>query len=231
MSSAPNPVVPTTACTPLLGAPREVVAGGVDHGEVDRDLGAGVGERVRRCARPACRRRRRRAAAGRCPRGSGSTAATSSSSGSSSTARHTVAPMRPPAPNTPTLIIGSQYRCARITRSARSAAIAGPDDREGARAVAEHAVDDPGDVVGGDRLDLLDHLVERRDLAHRELAATDAVHPARRALERQRERPGEVTLGAASSSRSVTPPSATSRSSSPSTTSSISSTRSGAVPQ
>ena len=66
----------------VLGAPREVLAGGVDHGEVDRDLGAGVGAAPRRCARPACRARRSRAAAGRCPRGSGSTAATSSSSGS-----------------------------------------------------------------------------------------------------------------------------------------------------
>ena len=130
---------------------------------------------------------------------SGSTAATSSSSGSPSTARHTVAPMRPAAPNTATLIIGSAYRRrrapARGVQTATSAS-AGPTTANVREPGAEHPVDDPGDVVGGDRVDLLDHPVEARDLAHRELAAPDAVHAARRALQRQRQRPGEVALGA-----------------------------------
>ena len=30
----------------VVGAPRDVLAGGVEHGEVDRDLGAGVGQRT-----------------------------------------------------------------------------------------------------------------------------------------------------------------------------------------
>ena len=38
----------------VVGAPGDVVAGGVDHGEVDRDLGAGVGQRAR-AARAICR--------------------------------------------------------------------------------------------------------------------------------------------------------------------------------
>ncbi len=37
-----NPVVPTTACTPLFREPDEVLPGGVDLGEVDRHLGAGL---------------------------------------------------------------------------------------------------------------------------------------------------------------------------------------------
>ena len=42
------------------------------------------------------------------PAWNGSTAATSSSSGSPRTAPHTVAPMRPAAPNTPTFVIGRE---------------------------------------------------------------------------------------------------------------------------
>ena len=105
-SSAAKPVVPTTACTPWSAHQREVVAGGVDDGEVDRHLGTGVGQRVGAAAPPAGWARRHRAAGGRSRRAVGSTAATSSSSGSSTTARHTVAPIRPAAPNTPTRIIG-----------------------------------------------------------------------------------------------------------------------------
>ena len=88
----------------VVGAPGDVVAGGVDDGEVDRDLGTGVEQRVRR-ARDICRLASIPHCRRSSPRAYGSTAATSSSSGSSSTAWHTVAPMRPAAPNTPTLIM------------------------------------------------------------------------------------------------------------------------------
>ena len=46
-SSAVRPVVPMTAWTPWCGAPRGVGAGGARDGEVDGDLGAGLGQRVR----------------------------------------------------------------------------------------------------------------------------------------------------------------------------------------
>ena len=46
MSAALEPGGADDRVHAVVGAPREVVAGGVDHGEVDRDLGAGVGERV-----------------------------------------------------------------------------------------------------------------------------------------------------------------------------------------
>ena len=52
------------------------------------------------------------------------------------------------------------------------------------------------DVVGGDRLDLRDDLVERRDLALVSSAAAEAAHAARRGLQRHRQRAGEVALGA-----------------------------------
>ena len=103
-SASVKPVVPTTAWIALLRAEPQVLARRVDHREVDRDLGAGVDERGRARPRSAGRCRAGRADRGRCPRDAGSTAATSSSSGSACTAAQTVAPMRPPAPKTPTRI-------------------------------------------------------------------------------------------------------------------------------
>ena len=46
-SASLNPVVPTTACTPFSAHQREVLAGGVDHREVDRNLRARVEQRAR----------------------------------------------------------------------------------------------------------------------------------------------------------------------------------------
>ena len=66
------------------------------RGEVDGHLRAGVGHAL--VALPRSRDARR----GGLPFVGGSTAATSSSSASPATASHTVEPMRPPAPNTPT---------------------------------------------------------------------------------------------------------------------------------
>ena len=206
-SSALNPLVPTTACTPLSAHHVEVLARGVDHGEVDRDLGAGVEERVGARRDVDARRRRRRAAGGRCRRGSGSTAATSSSSGSSSDRaahRRTHAPAgaEHADPDHPAHALGGLGHVTAAQDWRASLRRPGPDRRPSVRAPgAEHPVDDPGDVVGGDRFDPLDHLVDARDLAQRELGPADAVHAARRALERQRERAGEVALGAARARR------------------------------
>ena len=83
----------------VRGTPAQVLAGRVDHGEVDAHVG-GAASIV------SGRRGDRQLGAGDrlAPRARGSTAATSSQSDAPSTAAHTVAPMRPPAPNTPTRI-------------------------------------------------------------------------------------------------------------------------------
>src|SRR5262245_29550510 len=125
------------------------------------------------------------------PACSGSTAATSSMPGASMTARHTVEPMRPPAPNTPTRIMGAGYRraAARPTgngpsgRCSEVAFVVRADHRERPARVGEHPLDHPAGVVGGDRSDARDQLVECRDLALDELRATEAAHAAGRRLE------------------------------------------------
>src|SRR3954451_23391611 len=193
-SASPNPVVPTTACTPWSAHQltfSRAASTTVKSTATSAPASASASALRAICMLDASTPNWRRSM----PAWSGSTAATSSSCGSPSTARHTVAPMRPAAPKTATLIIDAAYRRRCRGRSDRDRRVRRPDDGEGARAVAQHAVDDPGHVGRGDRLDLLHDPVETRDLAHGQLTPADPVHAAGRALERQRQRTGEVALG------------------------------------
>ena len=102
-SSSVNPVVPTTACTPrsahqarLWRAASRWVKSTITSGCSSRCSGL-----------PATSSSLSTAATVRSfsPAAPGSTAAASSRSGSSATARQTVAPIRPAAPNTPTCTV------------------------------------------------------------------------------------------------------------------------------
>src|SRR5256885_1183057 len=126
--------------------------------------------------------------------------------------------MRPPAPNTPTLITVEGYRS--VSRCSGGFAIPNTggdeacgvdqtcssapgepalvdraDDRERSLVGCEDAVDHPGDVAGLDGVDFRDELVEAGYLAERELASPEAVHAARRALEGECQRPAQMPLG------------------------------------
>jgi hypothetical protein len=103
-SSSENPVVPTTACTPLSAhhsrLPRAAsitVKSTATSAPVSASAAAVRATCTPLAATPSCCRSM--------PAWYGSTAATSSSSGSAATAPHTVEPMRPPAPKTPTRIM------------------------------------------------------------------------------------------------------------------------------
>ena len=133
-SASVKPVVPTTACRPCSAAkarlPRAASAT-VKSTTTSAPASTSASDAAatwrwvstlatRRRSMPAC---------------SGSTAATSSRSGSASTASHTVLPMRPAAPKTPTLVIGSassggRRRRHRVARR-RAAAAAGRGRRGG----------------------------------------------------------------------------------------------------
>ena len=145
-----KPVVPTTACTPCSAHQREVLARRVEHREVDRDLDA----RVARAAcgfadlADACRARRADPVdpgVQRIDRGDELHVGRRRC-----TARHTVEPMRPPAPNTPTRIIRAGVpACVRPGRHGRAASrrssrlvVVRADDGERARRCRKHAVDD-----------------------------------------------------------------------------------------
>ncbi len=97
MSSAVRPVVPTTAWMPCNAS----------HGTVTRDASATV-KSTTTSQRASASARSSGAMAmpwTSPPAARGSTAATSSNAGSATTAPHTVAPIRPPAPTTPTRIL------------------------------------------------------------------------------------------------------------------------------
>ncbi len=127
------------------------------------------------------------------PACSGSTAATSSMSGAAPTAAHTVEPIRPPAPNTPTRIMrepvtayrrqNSSAECGPTTASVRDA----PAKTRSITRSMSSAVTASTRAI---------RLIERRDLALDQLRSPDAAHPARRRLERHRQRADEVALGA-----------------------------------
>ena len=200
----------------VLGAPGEVVAGGVDHGEVDRDLGAGVGQRVG-AARAICRLGAsipnwRRSM----PAWSGSTAATSSSSGSS---QHRLAHRGAHAP-AGAEHTDSDHRLTAIggavdRRASDAASVAGPDDAPAVRAPSpstrsitrptSSAVTASTCSTTPSRLGtspMVSSLRPMRCMRLDELSSDSASDPVRWPL-------------APASSRSVTPPSATRRSSSP----------------
>ncbi len=104
MSSGVNPVVPTTAwmsCPAHQARFPRAASTTVKSTTTSAPASAIASARGAICMLGASTPNWRRSM----PACSGSTAATSSSSGSSSTARHTVAPIRPAAPNTPTRII------------------------------------------------------------------------------------------------------------------------------
>ena len=108
--------------------------------------------------------------------------------------------MRPPAPNTPTRIIGRQGTAdaafSAVGDRAKSPRFVRPDDRERGLRVAQHAVDDARDVVGASTASTRATSSSiGRDLAFDLLGAADAAHPARRRLERHRERTREMALG------------------------------------
>ena len=105
-SSSVKPVVPTTAWMPCIAS----------HGNVIRAADATV-KSTTTCAWASARARNSPATATppSCwPTARGSIAATSSRASSAATASHTVAPMRPPAPTTPTRIPLMETNVARL---------------------------------------------------------------------------------------------------------------------
>ena len=118
-SAAVKPVVPTTAWTPWSAHQRAFSRAAASDREVDGHLDAGLGHGA---GDRAPRRPRRRTS----PAWAGSTAATSSRSGSAATASHTVVPIRPPAPNTPTRIVTTSDRTSHRMRYGLSLPNVGP---------------------------------------------------------------------------------------------------------
>jgi hypothetical protein len=103
-SASPNPVVPATAWMPCSA--RKARFSRAASSTVKSTTTWAPASTSADASAAICRSLSTRAAPRRSrPAWKGSTAATSSRSGSASTASQTVAPMRPAAPNTPTLII------------------------------------------------------------------------------------------------------------------------------
>src|SRR5947209_6222767 len=126
----------------------------------------------------------------------GSTAATNSKSGSPTTISHTVAPMRPEAPNTPTLVTEPWSRTCDGGEGhlGECRFLEGADEGDDSL-VAEHPLGDALDVVASNSLGALDEFVHAQDLAVHQLAAPDAVHAAAGILESKGQRALEVALG------------------------------------
>ena len=232
-SSSPKPVVPTTAWMPFAAHQRRFSRAASMTVKSTATSASASHERAGLRRHLDLGRRGRRADAGRCPAWCGSTAATSSMSGASCTAWQTVEPMRPPAPNTPTRIMAdrvppracqcsvrqSRSRRVRAARRLRASAVRraalGRSTRATSSAVTASTRASSSSIGRHFALDLL--------------GAPDATHAARRRLERHGERTRDVALrGVELGARQAVAHElgrAASR-----TTSSVSCTRSGAVP-
>ena len=165
-------------------APTDVLPGRVEHGEVDRDLGAGDLELMGFGREPDCTRvgtRVHRVDRGdKLHVGGFVDGATHSRSHPPAGTEHT-------DPNH----VGGAYEVTLPSAEGEFGIGMGADDRQRAGRAREDAVDDPGNVVGGDGFDAGDQLLEARDLTFDQLRAPEAAHPTRRCLQRHRERPDQ----------------------------------------
>ena len=108
------------------------------------------------------------------------------------TASHTVAPIRPPAPNTPTRDHGASLRLG-ACRTPRTYAVrrqptcgSPPTNTRSMTRL---------DIVGADAFDAGDQIFETRDLAFDQFRASEPPHAARRRFQRHGQRPDEMPLG------------------------------------
>src|SRR4051812_4307333 len=178
------PVVPTTAWTPLRRHHRtlSIAASGCVKSTATPAFASESASKRSVTSRPATPS----------PGCETSTPATRSRSSAAATASHTVRPIRPAAPRTPTRITA---RPATRSRSSGDVLAERPEDRRRHRFV-EDAPSDPRRVLDGHRVDPPQHLAHAQDLAVPDLGLAEPRHPPARVLEPEHERTLHVALRA-----------------------------------
>ena len=171
--SSSKPVVPTTDVDAVLDAELQVVHDGVRPGEVDRDLGAGVGQRrsagrPSRAARPARGRRR---------------------------------PRRRGTPRSPSGRADPEHADARRSRSGHGARVKSRSSSNGPTTARVGVADSTSAATSGTSSRVTasirrQHLVDGEQLAVDQLGLADPAHPRAGVLQAEHQRPAQLALAA-----------------------------------